>query len=109
MEKSTLLKVGSYCVKEYEDNIKKFEKLSMFIKEFRIGCSKRGNDINTLFIKNPDFVLVFQPFTSSTYVLIVFYDLGVKASLVSLNIELAYRWFEKNKKNETENLTMEWS
>lgn len=52
MEKSTLLKVGSYCLKENEDNIKKFEKLSMFIKEFRIGCSKRGNDINTLFIKN---------------------------------------------------------
>ena len=31
----------------------------MFIKEFRIGCSKRGNDINALFIKNQDFVLVF--------------------------------------------------
>lgn len=59
MEKSTLLKIGSYNNNEKEENISKFEELSIIIKKFKIGLSKGGKKLATFFIKNKKFLLVY--------------------------------------------------
>lgn len=89
MEKSTLLKIGSYNTKEKEENIQKFEELSIIIKKFKIGLSKGGKKLTTFYIKNKKFLLVYQPFSANTMILMIFYNPTVETALVQLNIQLA--------------------
>ena len=77
MEKSTLLKIGSYNNKEYEENISRFEELSIIIKNFKIALSKGGKKLTTFFIKNKKFLLVYQPFSTNTMILLIFYNTNV--------------------------------
>ena len=89
MEKSTLLKIGSYNNTDFEENILKFEELSIIIKKFKIGLSKSGKKLSTFFIKNKKFLLVYQPFSSNTMILLIFYNTNIQTALVQLNIQLA--------------------
>lgn len=107
MEKSTLLKIGSYNSQENEDSIQKFEEISIIIKKFKIGLSKSGKKLNTFYIKNKNFLLVYQPFSANTMILMIFYNTKVKTALVQLNIQLAQNWLERQKMDETKTLGLE--
>ena len=74
MEKSTLLKIGSYNSNKKEENIQRFEELSIIIKKFKIGLSKGGKKLTTFYIRNQKFLLVYQPFSTNTMILMIFYN-----------------------------------
>lgn len=109
VEKSSFLIIGSYAKDQGDSkNILKYERISTLVKNFKIGCSKKGKEIESIVIRNQDFTIVLEVFTKNTFILLIFYDKDLKPSLVSLNIKLVHNWFLNNKSEELANLKLIW-
>ena len=109
VEKASFLIIGSYN-KDTKDakNILKYERISTLVKNFKIGCSKKGKEIESIVIRNQDFTIVLEVFTKNTFILLMFYDKDLQPSLVSLNIKLVHDWFANSKNEELANLKLIW-
>lgn len=93
LEKSTLLKIGSYNRSGEDTDYTKYDNLSQIVKFFKVGCSKNGKDISSIHISNKDLTVVFENFTDDTFILVLFYNRKVEISLVALNLKLAKKYF----------------
>ena len=109
VEKFSFLIIGSYA-KDYGEakSIQKYERLSSLVKNFKIGCSKKGKEIESIVVRDNDFTIVLEVFTKNTFIILIFYDKQLKPSLVSLNIKLVHNWFLNNKSEELANLKLIW-
>lgn len=94
LEKSTLLKIGSYNRSVEETDYNKYDNLSQIVKFFKVGCSKNGKDIGCIHVSNKDFTVVFENFTDNTFILVLFFNRKVEISLVSVNLKLAKKYFK---------------
>ena len=109
VEKSSFLIIGSYTRDAVgSQSIQKYERISTLVKKFKIGCSKKGKEIESIVVRNEDFTIVLEVFTKNTFILLIFYDKDLKSSLVSLNIKLVQNWFVNNKSEELANLKLIW-
>ncbi|OMJ24722.1 Ras-related GTP-binding protein A [Smittium culicis] len=74
-EKSTFL-VISYIQEnsDLESNHEKFVQVSETIKSYRVACKKRLTHFVSVRIRNGPFSMFIEPFTSTTYILVVVND-----------------------------------
>ncbi|VDP04967.1 unnamed protein product [Soboliphyme baturini] len=75
-EKATFL-VISHCQRKAHKDVHRFEKLSNFIKQFKLSCSKLGTHFSSMEILNSNFAAYIDDFTANTYVLVVLSDSSV--------------------------------
>lgn len=109
VEKSSFLIIGSHNkTQSNEKEILKYERLSGIVKNFKIDCSKRGKEMNSIVIKNQDFTILLEDFTKNTFIILMFYDNELKPGLMSLNIKLVHKWLSENKSEKLDHLKLVW-
>ncbi|PVU86989.1 hypothetical protein BB561_006489 [Smittium simulii] len=89
-EKSTFLVVShtqEHGKPNPEDDV--FVRISETVKTYRQACSKIRAPLVAINIRNGPFSMFLEPFTETTYVLVVMNDPDVEAAVVKLNISSA--------------------
>ena len=111
-EKKTFLVIVHATVREHQDG-HRFEKISNFIKQFKLSCMKSSAKFSSLEVstnrfvyhacvdqlwqvRNSQFTAFIESFTSNTYVMVVMSDPDIEASATRININAGRSHFELN-------------
>jgi len=94
-EKKTFLVIVHATVREHCD-AHRFEKISNFIKQFKLSCMKSSAKFSSLEVRNSQFTAFIESFTSNTYVMVVMSDPEIEASATRININAGRAHFELN-------------
>lgn len=94
-EKKTFLVIVHATIREHKD-IHRFEKISNFIKQFKLSCSKSSSKFASLELRNSQFTAFVESFTSNTYVMVVMSDPDIEPAATRININAGRQHFERN-------------
>ncbi|KAJ5069572.1 ras-related gtp-binding a [Anaeramoeba ignava] len=92
-ERSTFLVISASSSKTYQD-IHRFEKISKFIKHFKLSCNKAHSPFQSMEIRNRFFTAFVDSFTANSYILVIISDPQIENAAISLNIQVARNHFE---------------
>ncbi|RNA17948.1 ras-related GTP-binding A [Brachionus plicatilis] len=93
-EKTTFLIVSQSLRKQHSD-LKRFEKISNIIKQFKINCNRFDTTFQSIEIKNDNFTIIIDTFTPNTYIMVIVSDPKITPALTIHNIKYAQKHFEK--------------
>eukprot|EP00331_Platyophrya_macrostoma_P020134 CAMPEP_0176463668 /NCGR_PEP_ID=MMETSP0127-20121128/36036_1 /TAXON_ID=938130 /ORGANISM="Platyophrya macrostoma, Strain WH" /LENGTH=306 /DNA_ID=CAMNT_0017855893 /DNA_START=51 /DNA_END=971 /DNA_ORIENTATION=- len=102
-EKSTFL-IIAYHENLVNKDIVKYERLSTIVKQFKLSCNKIGTSIQSMLIKNSNFMGFIEEFTNNTYIMVVVSDPKIQTAAIELNIDYARRYFQKNDQYDPDNI-----
>ncbi|CAF1021912.1 unnamed protein product, partial [Brachionus calyciflorus] len=92
-EKTTLLIVSQSLRKENTD-LKRFERISNIIKQFKINCNRFDTTFQSIEIKNGNLTVIIDVFTSNTYIMVIVTNPNITPALTIHNIKYAQKHFE---------------
>lgn len=94
-EKKTFLVIVHSTLRDHQD-VHRFEKISNFIKQFKLSCTKSSSKFSSLELRNSQFAAFVESFTSNTYIMVVMSDQGIEPAATRININAARQHFESN-------------
>nr|CAG8436563.1 3715_t:CDS:2 [Entrophospora candida]CAG8457607.1 1952_t:CDS:2 [Entrophospora candida] len=93
-EKTTFL-VISHSSRIYHPDLHRFEKISNYMKQFKLSCSKSLAQFKSMEIRQANFAAFFDVLTTNTYVMVIMSDPSVESAATQMNISVARKHFEK--------------
>jgi len=96
-EKSTFGIIVEYnAEKQKTDDLIKYERLSVLLKQTKWNYSKLGIAFGSVVIKNPKFTIFLQEFTPCTYIMMAYKAQNIDPSLIEMNVDYTRKFFQKN-------------
>ncbi|KAM6949016.1 ras-related GTP-binding protein A-like [Aplochiton taeniatus] len=92
-ERASFLMISHHQCKEQHDP-RRFEKISILIKQFKLRCSKHTASFQSIEVRNSNFAAFLDVFTSNTYVMVIT-DPSIASAATLVNIQNARKHFEK--------------
>ncbi|CAB5358347.1 unnamed protein product [Rhizophagus irregularis] len=93
-ERTTFLVISHSSRIECSD-IHRFEKISNYMKQFKLSCSKFQAQFKSMEIRQAKFAAFFDVLTANTYVMVIMSDSSVESAATQMNINVARKHFEK--------------
>ncbi|CAG8445199.1 11755_t:CDS:2 [Ambispora leptoticha] len=93
-ERTTFLVISHSTRIEHPD-IHRFSKISNYIKQFKLSCSKSQAQFKSMEIRQANFAAFFDILTANTYVMVIMSDPTVESAATQMNITVARKHFEK--------------
>ncbi|CAG8460294.1 5943_t:CDS:2 [Cetraspora pellucida] len=91
-ERTTFLVISRSTRIEHPD-AHRFEKISNYMKQFKLSCSKAQSQFKSMEIRQANFAAFFDILTQNTYVMVIMSDPTV--AVTQTNIIVARKYFEK--------------
>jgi Ras-related GTP-binding protein A/B len=79
-ERATFLVIAHSSMKDHPD-VHRFEKISNYIKQFKLSCRKAGLQFSSMEINNKEFTAFIESFTPSTYIMVIVSDQNIRKYL----------------------------
>ncbi|KAJ2160241.1 Golgi apyrase [Coemansia sp. RSA 552] len=94
-ERATFLVVCNSAAARPDMPIDKYMGISSYIKTYRQSCLQHQRPFRSVEVRNKHFSLFLEPFTKSTYILVISADPEVEPAVTKANIEAARPHFKK--------------
>jgi len=94
-ERTTFLVISHSTRIEQHPDVHRFEKISNYIKQFKLSCSKAQALFKSMEIRQANFAAFFDVLTTNTYVMVIMSDPTVESAATQMNISVARKHFEK--------------
>ncbi|CAG8603277.1 6810_t:CDS:2 [Paraglomus brasilianum] len=93
-ERTTFL-VISHSSNIAHTDVHRFEKISNYIKQFKLSCSKFQAQFKSMEMRQPNFAAFFDVLTSHTYVMVIMSDTSIESAVTQTNIAVARKYFDE--------------
>ncbi|RIB25894.1 ras-related GTP-binding protein A-like protein [Gigaspora rosea] len=87
--------VISHSTRIEHPDVHRFEKISNYMKQFKLSCSKAQAQFRSMEIRQANFAAFFDVLTTNTYVMVIMSDSTVESAATQMNISVARKHFEK--------------
>eukprot|EP00658_Telonema_sp_P-2_P030712 TRINITY_DN23148_c0_g1_i16.p1 TRINITY_DN23148_c0_g1~~TRINITY_DN23148_c0_g1_i16.p1 ORF type:complete len:316 (-),score=88.54 TRINITY_DN23148_c0_g1_i16:175-1122(-) len=94
-EKKSFLVIVQHTIRQHKD-IHRFEKISNFIKQFKLSCKQSTTKFARLELRNSHFTAFVESFTSTTYMMVIMSDPEIQPAATWINIHAGRQHFEAN-------------